>query len=306
MIYHTSTITMHDGVEIYIHTWMPEHSPPTKSFFLVHGSVEHAKRYEEFAKILVAKGYVVIAPDYRGHGLTGKSTNSFGHIGNKDGFNKIVDDLKETLVHFSEFYGDLPLTIFGHSFGSFLVRKLVSDLDLQACNVIISGTSYGKLHELKGGVILSKTLSKFISKDIPNQKYSNFFWGVLNSKVKNKKGTLDYLTRDEVEIEKFIDDDLCGSPISIEFGTQMAKANNELRKDKYYKKTSNKIRLMLISGTDDPLSNKGKDIDKIALKYKKFGTENITIKLYKDARHELLNELNKEEVTNDIINWLEQ
>ncbi len=303
MNYKTYTLKVRDGLNIHLHKWSPEQ--PTKLLFLIHGSVEHAKRYDEFARKLNEQGYLVIAPDHRGHGLTAKESGVFSHFGNKDGFLTAIEDLEEILDHIIETYPNLPRSIFGHSLGSFMTRKLISIRGNDFQKAIISATTWGNTLELKGGIVLSNIWAMIAGRYVPNQKYNDFLWGMLNAKVKGHKGTLDFINRDEKEVEKYIADPLNGNTMTIEFGIQMSVAILLVREDKVFEDTPNNLKIMLASGTGDPLANKGKDIKLIAEKYKNYGVADVTVKLYKDARHEIINEINKEEVITDMITWLD-
>lgn len=303
MSYNTYTLKVRDGLNIHLHKWTPKQDA-TKIFFLVHGSVEHAKRYDEFAKRLNKEGYVVIAPDHRGHGLTAKESGEFSHFGNENGFMRVIGDLEEIVDHIKKEYPDLPKSIFGHSLGSFMTRKLISIRGDEFDKVILSGTTYGSIIEQKAGILISKIWGLFTDKYTANQKYSDFLWGLLDAKVKGDKGKLVFISRDKNEVAKYDADPLNGNAMTIEYGIQMSKAILMVREDNVINSTPNHLKILLTSGTDDPLSNGGKDIQLLADKYRASGNKDVTVKLYKDARHEILNEINKEEVMTNMIEWL--
>jgi len=126
----------------------------------------------------------------------------------------------------------------------------------------------------------------------------------INSKVKGRKGTLDFINSNEDEVEKYQDDPLNGNIITIEFGEQMSKGLLIVREDEVFDNTPNELNIYIASGLEDPLANKGKDIKKIAGKYIKSGSKNVTVKLYPRARHEILNEVNKHEIIKEMLEWL--
>ena len=302
MKYSTLVVKASDGANIHLHQWIPDN--PDKLMLVVHGAVEHAKRYEYFAQKLNEQGFAVFAPDHRGHGLTAKESGVFSHFGDKDGFLRVVDDLSKILDSLIEKYPHLPKAIFGHSLGSFLTRKLISVRGDEFKAAVISGTTWGNTLELKGGLVLSKLWSLFADKNKPNSKFDNFLWTQLNNKVKNRKGTRDFINSDEQEVEKYMADPLNGNPITIEFGVQMSVGIlHDRRKDVFYQVPKD-LPIYLVSGMDDPLSNKGKDIDLIARKYRDAGVKKVTEKIYKGARHEIINEPNKNQVIADILDWL--
>jgi alpha-beta hydrolase superfamily lysophospholipase len=212
MNYTTSTLKLRDGLNVYLHNWKPE--KPIKLLFLIHGSVEHAKRYDEFARILNKNGYLVVAPDHRGHGLTAKESGVFSDFGSKNGFLRVIDDLEEILDFIIKKYPNLPRYIFGHSLGSFMTRNLISIRGNDFEKVIISGSTWGNLLELKSGIILSKIWGAFAGRNKANQKYNDFLWKMINNKVKGNKGTLDFINRNEQEVEKYIADPLNGNTMT--------------------------------------------------------------------------------------------
>jgi alpha-beta hydrolase superfamily lysophospholipase len=302
MEYKTSVLKVSDGLNIHLHNWIPAN--PDKLMFLIHGSVEHAWRYDYFARKLTEQGFIVIAPDHRGHGLTAKESGVFSHFGHKDGFLRAIKDMDEILDHIIDKYPTLPRAIFGHSLGSFMTRKFISLRGDEFKAAIISGSSWGNTLELKGGLLLIKLWSLFTDKNKPNQKFNDFLWGQINAKVKNRKGTLDFINSDEKEVEKYMADPLNGNTITIEFGAQMSEAMLMIRENEIFKNTPDNLNIYLASGMDDPLSNKGKDINLIADKYRNAGVKSVTVKLYTGARHEIINEPIKEKVISDMINWL--
>jgi len=304
MKYSTSVVKAGDGANIHLHQWIPDN--PDKLMLVVHGAVEHAKRYDYLAHKLNKMGFAVFAPDHRGHGLTAKESGIFSHFGNKDGFLRVVDDLSEILDDIEKRYPGLPKAIFGHSLGSFLTRKFISMRGDEFKAAVISGTTWGNTVELKGGLILAKLWSLFSDKNKPNKKFDNFLWTQLNNKVKNRKGTRDFINSDEHEVEKYMADPLNGNPITIEFGVQMSVGILLDRENEVFYHTPKDLPIYLVSGMDDPLSNKGKDIDLIARKYRDAGVKKVTEKIYRGARHEIINEPNKDEVMADMINWLKE
>ena len=304
MSYSTFTYKMEDGKNIHLHKWSPKGNKPTKLLLLVHGAVEHGKRYDSFATQLTKQGFVVIAPDHRGHGLTALEDGIFSHFGDSNGFMQVINDLDEILNNLKNEYPIIPRAIFGHSLGSFLVRKFISLRGNEFKAAIISATSWGNSVEIYGGLFLSKTWSLLTNKNKPNKIYNDFLWMTINSKVKGRKGTLDFINSDEKEVEKYQEDPLNENVMTIEFGEQMSKALLIVREDEVFENTPNELNIYIASGLDDPLANKGKDIIRIEEKYREFGSKNIVVKLYPKARHEILNEVDKDEIIKEMLEWL--
>lgn len=259
---------------------------------VVHGMMEHSGRYENFAQFLNKNGYIVITSDLRGHGKTAISKEKLG-FGEKDIYNETLMDLQNIIVFAQEVFR-LPIYIFGHSYGSFLSQRLVQICpSIEKC--VLCGTSNGSSAIMKLGGLVCSLLSPFKGKNGKGGMIEKMCIKAYGRKFKNG----NWLTRDEKVFEEYQKDEYCGGSFPFSFYKSMIKNSN--RANSGINKIGQK-KLFLIVGSADPLSSGGKHVTKLHKIYLKHNV-NAKLKIYEGARHELLNETNKNEVYKDVINF---
>lgn len=262
---------------------------------IIHGMQEHAKRYADFAKYLNSQGYIVFASDLRGHGQTALQNNlPFGYS-DGDIFMEIVNDQIILTDYLSKTY-NLPITIFGHSFGSFITQRYIVENGFKIKNAILCGSTYTNSAIYKLGYRVAQLCKLFKGKKKPAkliEKMSirsygkNFLYG-------------NWLTRDDKVFLKYRDDELCGQTFPVNFYHSFFK--NARHNYKNLKNIPFYLPILIISGTSDPVAGKN-GIVKLFFTYGK-AQKKVYLKTYIDARHELLNEINKDEVYKDITNFI--
>lgn len=267
---------------------------PKAVVLIIHGMQEHCLRYESFAKFLNTNGYVVVASDLRGHGKTAPSPEKRG-FGDKDIFSETVQDQLIILSEISANY-NLPIYVFGHSYGSMLTQVLVQQTHLVS-KAVICGTANGSSALMKAGGLVASLLSPF-----KNKESGGGLIETLCIKSYGKKFDRgNWLSRDEKVFDSYIADPMCGGSFPFSFYKSMIKNMNKANKS--IEKVGNK-KLFLIAGNCDPVGANGKQVESL---YKTYLKHNIDakIKIYDGARHELLNETNKEEVYKDVVDFFE-
>ncbi|HEY8364104.1 MAG TPA: lysophospholipase [Haloplasmataceae bacterium] len=266
----------------------------------VHGMCEHSKRYEDLALFLNKKGYSVFTYDQRGHGESLLENKNLGYLGN-DGFNKMVYDLNIVINYLKDKYYGYKIYLLGHSMGSFVVQRYIQIFDT-VDGVILSGSNYGtKLIRL--GTFLSKLACIFKGEEAKGKLIEKLSFGSYNKLFKPNRTNFDWLSRNEVEVDKYINDECCGFTCTNRFYYDFFKGLLELSKEHNFKKINPSCPILIISGEKDPVGYQGKGVKVLYNILKKY-VNDVEMKLYKEARHEILNELNRNEVYNDIVNWL--
>jgi alpha-beta hydrolase superfamily lysophospholipase len=303
----TFSFTTRDNIKIITYMWEPKETVNIKGVIqIVHGSLEHAQRYNYFANELNKNGYIVYANDLRGHGKSAKTKDDLGHFSyKKNGWELAINDLHYITNRIREDYPHLPIYLFGHSMGSFLVRNYVSTYENKSDGFILSGTASSSIliHLIK---LLAKLEIYKKGGTSRNIKLHNLVYGSLNRKIKNPKTSADFISRDMTEVKKYLQDPFCGYTATVEYIYEMLKGLIIANKNICFKSTPHHLKILLISGKKDPLGGyNGKGVLKVYNSYVNSGINNIKYKLYPKARHELINELNKKEVISDIINWLD-
>lgn len=292
------------GFKVFLRIW-DEVENPKAVVQIFHGMAEHSERYDHFAKFLNSKGFIVYADDHRGHGHSLKEGTVRGYVG-EDGFNNIVEDEKEISNLIRKNHKGLPLYIFAHSFGSFIAQEYITRYSNEIDGVILSGSCKQDGIDIKLGKIVATMQNSLFKPTSEGKLIDKLSFGAFNSKVKNSKTNSDWISRDEKEVRKYLDDEMCAFISPINFYHNLFNGLSNL----YHKEKLNKINkdlsILVISGDEDPVGKYGKGVMRLYEQYVDLGIKNSSVKLYEGGRHELLNETNKHEVYDFVHNWLEK
>lgn len=293
------------GKRIYAVKWMNKEVKEYKGVIqLVHGMQEHIGRYDEFAKMLADCGYIVVGHDHLGHGNTVKNEEEWGYFDKRDGWNKLVEDIHILQNIVQKEYPDIPYVIMGHSMGSLLVRTYVTKYKDNLSGIIISGTS-GQKRGLIIGQILTKLVILFRGAKYKSTLLEQLVTGSFNKKFKPTRTKADWTTRDYEQVDKYEKDEKCGKKFTAIAYLDLLKGTYYLSKQKNIKNTPN-IPILIFSGDKDPVGENSKGVIRVYNMLKKAGKDKVRIRLFKDGRHEMLNEINKEEVYYFILDWLDK
>lgn len=261
---------------------------------VIHGMQEHSGRYAEFAQFLNRNNFIVFCADSRGHGKTMLSPDDYG-CGEKDIFAESVWDYQLIIKQIQKEYPTLPLYLFGHSYGSFLSQRLVQ-VESKIEKVVLCGTTFGNNFSYVSGLILADILTAFgqaNKKATAIEKLSLKTWG---KKFENG----NWLSRDNSVFEAYCADPLCGGSFPISFYRSLFK--NMTKVNKTIKNINKNTKILLIVGDADPVGNNAKYVKKLHKLYLKNGISAQMV-VYPNARHELINETNKSQVFEDVINF---
>ncbi|MGI6571516.1 MAG: lysophospholipase [Caldicoprobacterales bacterium] len=304
MNFETSTVPNQDGDELYLYKWVP---PEGKSIIgvvqIAHGMAEWAGRYDEFAERITDAGYLVYANDHRGHGNTAKDADSIGFSG-KDSFNGMVRDLKLVNDIIREENPELPVFLFGHSMGSFLSQSFISQYGNALKGVILSGSNGKQSPALNVGVIIAWLQVLTLGERAKSRFINSITFGSYNKPFKPNRTSFDWLSRDMKEVDKYIADPFCGSIFTTGFYYDFFKGLRKLYDSNKIDCIPKSLPVYIISGSMDPVGGMGKGVTRLAQLYRRHGMTDVSLKLYEGARHELLNEINKDQVIDDILRWL--
>lgn len=271
---------------------------------IAHGKAEHRLRYNQFAEFLAQNGFVVVAHDHRGHGGSVDSIRGIGTFGCKNGWERAVQDLIEAKRTLAATYPGLPLFLLGHSMGSYLARSQILEDSAGVSGVILSGTSFNPPVMSVLGRIVATLVAPIIGFDTPSPFLENIATGGFNNSFRPNRTTHDWLTRDEKTVDAYVDDPLCGFPGSASFYLQLLRGLKTICNQNRVNQLPGDLPILLIAGQCDPVGNFTKDVTKCFNQYQAAGIKALDIKLYPDGRHELLHELNREEVYSDLLGWL--
>ncbi len=268
-----------------------------------HGMAEHQERYLGFIEYLNKNGIAVYMHDMANHGKSNQNFDESGWFGEKDGYKGLILDLKQNFDIAKKENPDKKLIVMGHSMGSFICRCFTAEYpDEGFSGAIYMGTGDAnpiagmgdKISALMAKIKGSKHKSKLLDK-ITFGSYGKGFEGRTN---------FDWLTRDSAIVDKYIADKYCGFLFSVQGMNDLVKVNIASNTDEWYAKLPKDLKILLTSGEEDPVGPKAQGIKNINDKLVKTGHTNVTLKLYPNCRHEILNEINRDEVMADIVNWI--
>lgn len=270
---------------------------------IVHGMCEYKERYEGFIDYLTQNGYIVFAHDHRGHGGSVTANENLGYFGDKKG-EAIVDDAALVTDEIRRLYPGLSLTLFGHSMGSLVVRAYIQKYEEKIDKLIVCGSP--SKNSLAGfGLMLNGVISAFRGKKYRSRLMANASTGGGDDKFPGE-GKNAWLTRDKTVVEKYNADEKCNFVFSCNgFSNLLHLVKNAYKKKKYPAKHSD-LPIFFMAGADDPVIGSEKKWLAAQQFLRDVGYKNVTGKLYPKMRHEILNELGKEEVYADALAFIEK
>lgn len=307
----TFTYKDQDGIEIFVYKWEPE-TKPKAAVQISHGLAEHAKRYERVAEALCKEGYICYADDHRGHGRTVGDLTEATLAGNAgvlgpNGWIGTVNSVHELTNIIKKENLSIPIFLIGHSWGSFISQDIIQQWGKDYKGCILSGSN-GKILKLllKAGKAIAKKDLQKRGPTAPSPKMDNLSFKSYNRPWKKEPGAtkFEWLSRDKAEIKKYIDDPWCGfiSPASLYL--EMLKGFEKIWDETNEKKIPKELAIYFMSGSEDPVSRGTKDLIPLIERYKEYGIKDVSYKFYENGRHEMFNEINRDEVYKDVINWL--
>ncbi|MFI9051390.1 alpha/beta fold hydrolase [Streptomyces sp. NPDC053427] len=293
-----------DGARIATYTWLPESGRPRALVQIAHGAAEHGRRYAPFARFLAGHGYGVLASDHRGHGGTAPATGGRGVVG-EDSWRAIVADLKGIGNHAAAAHPGVPLVLLGHSMGSMLARDYAQEYGADLAGLILSGTfrtlpgldvdaSAGELDQEIAAHGRSH-LSPFIPRT-----FSSF-----NDAFPHRTG-YEWLSRDATEVDRYVADDDCGFPFCAGLALDWVQAIRKINDPANLARIPRGLPVHIAVGDQDPCHQRMTLVHELLEDFRYLGTRDLSWKAYPDARHEILNETNRDEVQDDLLAWLDK
>lgn len=281
------------------HIWKIDNAKA--NIVIVTGMEEHSARYDDFAMFLNKNGYNVVCVDHYGQGENVTDLSKQGIVPSSF-FSRSVKNIDDIVKLTKK--NKLPTYLFAHSMGSFMIQDYVQRFADHVDKVVICGSNGPNAKKLfKLGFKLAKIIVTKKNREKRATTLEKLAIGSYAKSVKNRKTNCDWLSYNEENVKRYIDDPKCGGGSSNGFYYEFLKGNARLYNKKFLKKISSKINLLIIAGEDDPVGAFGKGPRKLFKMYKKLGVNNVQLKMYENMRHEILNENNNQSVYNDILNF---
>jgi alpha-beta hydrolase superfamily lysophospholipase len=275
-----------DGRQLAGYRWAPQDAQTSAGVVvLVHGMGEHLRRYDHVANALISQGFVVYGHDHRGHGASLAATDEPGHLGH-NGWQILVDDLNLVIAQARSDHPGLPVVMVAHSMGSFAAQQFLLDHGTNVDAVALTGTAAVDLLEPALDLSGDLELSAF------------------NAPFQPARTDFDWLSRDESVVDAYIADPLCGFGIDTASLKDMFAGARRLADPDQVARISRDLPLYVAVGSKDPVNAELTLLWALVDRYRAAGLDDVTVRIYDDARHEILNEINRAEVIDDLLQWL--
>ncbi|HME71179.1 MAG TPA: alpha/beta hydrolase [Myxococcota bacterium] len=297
----TFTLEASDGVSIVVHRWLPD--KPLKGVVqIAHGWTEHAARYARVAEALCREAYAVYANDHRGHGRTARTPAELGFFAEDDGWNRCLDDLWRLNQRIRADYPRVPVVVFGHSLGSFMIQQFISEHGDAIAGAVLSGSNGKPLAVARLALLLARFERLRVGSHARSALLHGLVFGSFNRPFEPARTPFDWLSRDPIEVDKFLTDPLCGFRSTVRLYIDVLVALIDVAKPLRQARIPKKLPIYIFRGTRDPVGN---NMGQLLQAYRAAGLEDVTYHFYQDGRHESLNEVNRDEVTRDLIAWVD-
>lgn len=282
--------------------WTPEEQPKA-ILQIVHGIAEFVERYDDFAEFLTKQGFLVVAEDHMGHGqsINGDGIQGYFHGGWFTAVEDTMQLMKDTMAE----YPGVPYVLFGHSMGSFMARTILCKYpDCGISAAIICGTGWQPTAALPAMIKVVELVCKVTGETKPSEQLQGIVFGSYNKKVEHPRTAYDWLTRDKEIVDAYIAHPLCGFTASCGLLREMVKSFRYIQAPANLAAMKKDLPVFFIAGGDDPVGPYGKGVEKCAEVFRKAGMTDVSVKIYPLCRHEILNEINREEVYGDVTAWI--
>ena len=310
MLEQEMTLKASDGHDIFVRHWLPEEKTAIRGVVHInHGMAEHCTRYRPIAERMTREGIVVFAHDHRGHGRSVANDEILGHYADHNGWNKVIGDVKAVNSHIHATYPDLPLTILGHSMGSFIARAYCQRHGNTVTGIILSGSSWHTIADVAQARAAIAVETVRLGDRGRSPLLDALTFVTYNKQFEPTRTGADWLSRDPREVDKYVNDPLCGYLCTNKMWSDMIDGIDEIRSLRNIRKLPKSSPVLIFSGEKDPLSYRpGKEhlIRTLTRTFESCGLNNLTMKLFPNGRHEALNETNRQEVVQYVIDWLEK
>lgn len=294
-----------DGALIHVYHWGPDYEIGRGIVHLVHGLSEHAGRYESLAEELTSEGYQVFAHDQRGHGRSVTGNDQFGFVADNDGWRLLVGDLVELALAEQQQYPQLPFYLFGHSMGTWVVQQLLIQEPALADAAILSGPNgeVGLLTRI--GRLIARIERLRQGRHGRSDVINSLSFAAFNRRFAPNRTSFDWLSRDEQAVDRYIADSCCGFIATNQFWVDLLDAIVDIASPESRSKIRRDLPIYIFSGRNDPVNRQGRGAEYLAETFRSMGIRNVSYRVYPQARHETLNELNRDEVIGHITEWLD-
>lgn len=291
----------HDGLtQIHALEWIPE-GEIKAALQITHGMVEHIERYDDFAKYMATNGIYVTGHSHLGHGKSITGPENIGFFAAPNGNECVIEDMHRLRKLTQEKYPHVPYFMLGHSMGSFLLRQYLGIYSEGLSGAVIMGSADQQDGAVKAGKMICKLLGA-----VRGWKYrSNLVNGIVMGSLEKPYGK-GWLSQNEENVRIYGEDPLCGFVFTLNAFYHMFDGMCKMNAQEKAGNIPKELPMFFVAGSDDPVGDRGKGVETVYHRYQEKGAKNVEMKLYEGDRHEILNELDKENVYGDILAWMKK
>ncbi len=290
---------------IHAACWLPEGGQPRAVIQIVHGVAEYVARYDHLARYLADHGFAVCGEDHLGHGQTAMADGSFGQFPKYDGWTLVAADVRALRELMGEKYPGVPYILLGHSMGSFLVRTYLCRYPGTVDGAVLSGTGQEGAALVAAGKLLASLIARIKGHTALSPLVHALSLGAYNKQFAPNRTTADWISRDEEQVDRYRDDPLCSYMPSVGLYRDMLGGLQYIASRRALAQMDPKTPVYIYSGDRDPVGGNGAGVEKVHGYFQACGTEDLTLRLYPGGRHEMHNEINRTQVYEDLLSWLE-
>ncbi len=294
-----SVLNAEDGHKIQLQVWHPAGSA-THIIQVVHGLGEYSDRYARFAAAATARGCIVCCHDHRGHGA---NSDEPGHFADTDGWHAVATDTHIVNRRLRESHSGMPLVLLGHSMGSYIAQFYVMHFGGNIDALILSASTLASRVPLSLAYAIAKIESWRLGVRGKSTLLDRLGFGNFNKAFRPTRTEHDWLSRDEDEVDRYVADPLCGGPYSCGLWLDVIGGLLEISSDNALSRISIDLPILITGGSADPVGG-DRGMGKLAMHYAQTDHQHLKVKIYPDGRHEMLNEINRDEVTSDWLAWI--
>lgn len=303
----TKTFTMLNmqAMDVFVYEWLPDPNTNARAVLqIAHGMCETGERYKELAEVLTAQGYAVYVNDHRGHGRTAGEIRLLGDAG-ENGLEGMIEDLLLLSTELRKRHPGVPHYLLGHSMGSFLTQKVMCTHATSFDGFILSGSN-GPRKMLGLAEKLAAAQARLQGNDHRSLLLNALVFGPYNKGFGPIRTPFDWLSRDEAEVDRYINDPFCGQICSARFFREFFRLLRQIHKPELLHGLPKDKPVYIFSGEEDPVGLRGQGVRRLIELYRRHGIADLEYRLYPGGRHEMLHEINKQEVAADVLDWLER
>lgn len=305
-VFSSFTYLSSDGAHnIHACLWLPETEPPRAVVQIVHGVSEYIRRYDHLARFLTDHGFAVCGEDHLGHGETAEADKSFGHFARHDGWTLVTADVRQLRERMGAQFPGIPYIMLGHSMGSFLTRTYLCRYPGTIDGAVLSGTGQEGALLVAGGKALASLIARFKGTDAISPLVHSLSLGAYNKQFAPNRTTADWISRDEAVVDAYLNDPYCTVTPSVGLYRDMLGGLQYIASPRALSRMDPDTPVYIYSGDQDPVGSNGAGVRKVHGYFKARGTRDLTLRLYPNGRHEMHNEINRAEVYQDLLAWLE-